>query len=101
MTHWITWAINEFKLQHVQPETFANLTGKDLCEMKHDEFSKLVMNDRRDIFWTHLELLRKCRFVGKLFKPLNLKANVVLKWICEKGSFSAVIVDWAAGQQGK
>ena len=64
--HWIRWAIEEFKLEGVQPEMFAHITGKNLCEMKHDEFSRLVVNDRSDIFWTHLELLRKCRFVGKL-----------------------------------
>ncbi len=32
------------------------------------DFVRLIPNDKGDIFWTHLELLRKCKFVGKLLR---------------------------------
>ena len=62
--HWIQWAMKEFKLVNVNPDNFATVTGRNLCEMKHEEFINYIPNDKGDIFWTHLELLRKCRFVG-------------------------------------
>ena len=62
--HWIDWAIKEFHLEGVNPESF-RISGRQLCEMTHPDFVKLIPFDRGDIFWTHLELLRKCKFVGK------------------------------------
>ena len=43
--------------------------GVDLCAIDKRRFSELVPSDANDLFWTHLELLRKCKFVGE-FKPL-------------------------------
>ena len=63
--HWLQWAIKEFSLKGVDVNNF-NLTGKELCGLRHDEFVKYIPNDKGDVFWTHLELLRKCKFVGKL-----------------------------------
>lgn len=63
--HWIDWAIKEFQLDNVNVDNF-RINGRQLCEMTHPEFVKLIPFDRGDIFWTHLELLRKCKFVGKL-----------------------------------
>lgn len=42
-----------------------NINGQDLCKMNVSEFHKRVPNDPGDLFWTHLELLRKCKLVGK------------------------------------
>jgi GA-binding protein transcription factor, alpha len=62
--YWIQWAIKKFSLVGVDLESF-NLTGPELVELQHGDFIKYIPNDRGDIFWTHLELLRKCKFVGK------------------------------------
>jgi GA-binding protein transcription factor alpha len=62
--HWIQWAIREFSLTDVDINSFV-MTGKELCGLSHDEFVKYIPFDRGDIFWTHLELLRKCKFVGE------------------------------------
>jgi len=62
--HWINWAIEEFQLVGVTAPSF-HLTGKELCEMQHSEFVQKVPHDKGDVFWTHLELLRKCKFVGR------------------------------------
>ena len=61
--HWIRWAVKEFSLTNVDVENFS-MTGRQLCDLKHDDFVKYIPNDKGDIFWTHLELLRKCKFVN-------------------------------------
>ncbi|XP_063440106.1 GA-binding protein alpha chain-like isoform X4 [Mytilus trossulus] len=66
--HWIDWAIKEFHLDGVTAESF-HINGRQLCEMTHPEFVKLIPFDRGDIFWTHLELLRKCKFVAVMQTP--------------------------------
>ena len=43
------------------------INGSDLCKMSLDSFKKKVPKDPDDLFWTHLELLRKCKFVGESF----------------------------------
>lgn len=62
--HWIQWAVKEFGLENVDVTNFS-MNGQQLCEMSHPEFVKFIPNDKGDIFWTHLELLRKCKFVGR------------------------------------
>ncbi|KAL5019764.1 hypothetical protein ScPMuIL_002656 [Solemya velum] len=66
--HWIQWAIKEFSLYNVNVDNF-KMTGRQLCELSHPEFVKLIPIDRGDIFWTHLELLRKCKFVAVMQTP--------------------------------
>lgn len=62
--HWIQWAVKEFGLQGVTISRF-NMDGSQLCAMTHPQFVTHIPHDPGDIFWTHLELLRKCKFVGQ------------------------------------
>ena len=64
MKFWLDWAIGQFSLDGVAVDQF-DLTGVELCQLSHDDFTQLVPNDVDNIFWTHLELLRKCKFVGQ------------------------------------
>lgn len=41
------------------------IDGNELCKMTLQQFKKKIPKDPDDLFWTHLELLRKCKFVGK------------------------------------
>ena len=41
-----------------------DLDGKELCALTHEDFKIKVRTDPGDLFWTHLELLRKCKFVA-------------------------------------
>lgn len=66
--HWIQWAVKEFRLQNVNIDAF-NFNGEQLCAMTHPEFVQHIPNDPGDIFWTHLELLRKCKFVAVMQQP--------------------------------
>lgn len=66
--HWIQWAVKEFGLENVEVTNFS-MNGQQLCEMSHPEFVKFIPNDKGDIFWTHLELLRKCKFVAVMQQP--------------------------------
>lgn len=68
--HWIRWAINQFSLKNVTPSQWSFVDGPSLCNMTHTEFTQriprnpLSKDPNHDLFWTHLELLRKCKFVG-------------------------------------
>ncbi|XP_046338901.1 GA-binding protein alpha chain-like isoform X1 [Haliotis rufescens] len=66
--HWIQWAVKEFALQAVDIDSF-RLDGKQLTELTHPEFINFIPHDPGDIFWTHLELLRKCKFVAVMQQP--------------------------------
>ena len=65
VAHWLNWVQTEF------PDTILHssgwdIDGRELCALSHDEFKKKVMQDPGDTLWTHLELLRKCKFVAVL-----------------------------------
>jgi GA-binding protein transcription factor alpha len=68
--YWIRWAINQFNLKGVNPSQWAFVDGPSLCNMTHTEFIQRIPKNpsskdpNHDLFWTHLELLRKCKFVG-------------------------------------
>ena len=67
VSHWIKWAIKEFPKTSISLGDW-NLNGKQLCSMKNEEFKKKVPIDPSDLLWTHLELLRKCKFVAVVQK---------------------------------
>lgn len=68
--HWLQWAVRQFNLPHIKLSDWTNITGRELCRMTITEFQEKVPKDVGYIFWTHLELLRKCKFVGKLDRIL-------------------------------
>ncbi|KAK8778806.1 hypothetical protein V5799_019851 [Amblyomma americanum] len=69
---WFLWASRHFNLQNPNPEDW-NLTGKQLCDLSHTEFVRRVSFDPGDIFWTHLELLRKCKIVAIIQQPVYVQ----------------------------
>uniref|UniRef100_A0A1E1X6C0 Putative ga binding protein transcription factor n=1 Tax=Amblyomma aureolatum TaxID=187763 RepID=A0A1E1X6C0_9ACAR len=69
---WFLWASRHFSLQNPNPEDW-NLTGKQLCDLSHTEFVRRVSFDPGDIFWTHLELLRKCKIVAVVQQPVYVQ----------------------------
>lgn len=66
--HWIQWAVKEFGLHNVNINNFA-IDGRQLCSLTHPQFVMYIPQDPGDIFWTHLELLRKCKFVAVMQQP--------------------------------
>jgi len=68
--YWMQWAIKKFSLVGVNLGCF-DLTGQQLVDLQHDDFVRYIPNDRHDIFWTHLELLRKCKFVGRSCRSIS------------------------------
>ena len=62
--HWIKWAVPKFYLEEVILSNFGSMNGEQLCMLKHQDFMHLIPNDHGDKFWTHLELLKRCKFVG-------------------------------------
>lgn len=66
--HWLRWAVNTFKTASIHLKDWEAVTGRRLCELSHEEFKLKVAVDPGDLFWTHLELLRKCKFVAVVQK---------------------------------
>ncbi|XP_059610180.1 DNA-binding protein Ets97D [Phlebotomus argentipes] len=65
--HWLQWAVRQFNLTQIKLSDWC-ISGKDLCNIELPEFKKKVPNDPGDLFWTHLELLRKCKYVAVVQK---------------------------------
>lgn len=60
---WIEWAKKQFKSASIQPEDW-DMSGADLSRLTIQEFNDRVPSDPGNFFWTHLELLRKCKYVA-------------------------------------
>ncbi|KAL3214743.1 hypothetical protein MRX96_034721 [Rhipicephalus microplus] len=69
---WFQWASRHFSLQNANADDW-NLTGKQLCDLTHTEFMRRVSFDPGDTFWTHLELLRKCKIVAVVQQPVYVQ----------------------------
>ncbi|XP_071453301.1 DNA-binding protein Ets97D-like [Hetaerina americana] len=65
--HWLQWAVRQFNLVGIRLSDWG-MNGEKLCSLTVEEFQQIVPNDPGDIFWTHLELLRRCKFVAVLQK---------------------------------
>lgn len=65
--HWLRWALNTFRSASIDPADW-QISGASLCSITHDQFKQKVSIDPSDLFWTHLELLRKCKFVAVVQK---------------------------------
>lgn len=65
--HWLQWAVRQFNLVSLRLSDW-NITGAQLCNLTLEEFQSKVPLDPGDVFWTHLELLRKCKFVAVVQK---------------------------------
>lgn len=42
-----------------------------MCHLTHEEFCKKIEKDPGNIFWTHLQLLKECKFVAVVHKALE------------------------------
>ena len=66
--HWLRWALLTFNTASISLKDWVAINGTKLCDMSHNEFKRKVKVDPGDLFWTHLELLRKCKFVAVVQK---------------------------------
>ncbi|XP_036324535.1 DNA-binding protein Ets97D isoform X1 [Rhagoletis pomonella] len=65
--HWFQWAIRQFELSGVSMSDW-HMTGKELCSLTHEEFRQKLPRDPGNVFWTHLQLLKECKFVSIVHK---------------------------------
>ncbi|CAH2056248.1 unnamed protein product, partial [Iphiclides podalirius] len=60
---WIQWAVRQFNLTGIKLSDW-NISGTELCAIANVDFKEKVPSDPGDLFWTHFELLRKCKFIA-------------------------------------
>lgn len=70
--HWLQWAVRQFNLPNLKLSDW-EMTGRDLFKLTIKDFQKMVPKDPDDIFWTHIELLRQMRQIGRY--QHNLKSD--------------------------
>ncbi|XP_050501591.1 DNA-binding protein Ets97D isoform X2 [Diabrotica virgifera virgifera] len=61
--HWVQWAVRQFNLTNIKLNDWL-MDGKQLVALTIEDFQKIVPSDPGDIFWTHIELLRKMKLVA-------------------------------------
>ncbi|KRT78772.1 hypothetical protein AMK59_7171 [Oryctes borbonicus] len=61
--HWVQWAVRQFNLPNLKLSDWS-MNGEQLYKLTLPEFQKIVPSDPGDVFWTHLELLRKMKLVA-------------------------------------
>ncbi|XP_014256786.1 DNA-binding protein Ets97D isoform X2 [Cimex lectularius] len=61
--HWLLWAVRQFNLTGIQLSDW-EMTGAELNKLTSTQFHAKVPNDPENLFWTHFELLRKCKIVA-------------------------------------
>ncbi|XP_054262841.1 DNA-binding protein Ets97D isoform X1 [Macrosteles quadrilineatus] len=77
--HWLLWAVRQFNLTGIKLTDW-KISGQQLCSLTLEDFKARVPYDPSDIFWTHLELLRRCKFVAVMQNP----AEVLMQYEAEK-----------------
>uniref|UniRef100_A0A1B6DAY5 ETS domain-containing protein n=1 Tax=Clastoptera arizonana TaxID=38151 RepID=A0A1B6DAY5_9HEMI len=72
--HWLLWAVRQFNLRGIKLPDW-KISGTQLCNLTPQEYKKKVPFDPGNYFWTHLELLKKCKYVAvvqnHLISPLQ------------------------------
>ncbi|CAG9857638.1 unnamed protein product [Phyllotreta striolata] len=66
--HWIQWAVRQFNLTDIKLSDW-HMDGGRLNGLTIQDFQKIVRTDPGDVFWTHLELLRKMKVVATKKEP--------------------------------
>lgn len=57
--HWAVWVMKEFNIDEMEIGSI-HIPGRELCGFSQEEFLQKVPNG--EILWSHLELLRKCKW---------------------------------------
>lgn len=63
VSFWLQWAMRQFNETNINPKDW-DINGEQLCKITLEDFSAKVPVDPGNFFWTHLELLRKCKYVA-------------------------------------
>lgn len=50
-----------------------------MCSLTHEDFRKKLPKDPGNIFWTHLQLLKECKFVSVVHKAAESEQKPVAK----------------------
>lgn len=71
---WIQWAVRQFNLTGVKLSDW-HISGWTLCALTNLDFKEKVPSDPGDLFWTHFELLRKCKFIAVVQNQDQIKPD--------------------------
>ena len=61
---WIKWASQHFQLVDSIFNSITGVSGKEVAQWKHEDVKFISPNDTDNLFWTHLQILKKCKLAG-------------------------------------
>lgn len=47
------------------------MSGRELCELTHEKFCEKISKDPGNVFWTHIQLLKECKFVAVVHNTID------------------------------
>ena len=68
----------KFNLTNIRLEDW-NITGSELCQLTHKQIREKINSENFETFYTHLEMLRKHRYIAVLDENEREEANGSLK----------------------
>ena len=83
----------KFNLQNVKLEDW-NITGSELCQMTHKQVREKISSENFETFYTHLEMLRKHRYIAVLDENEREEANGSLKRNQKPSKYAKLRFDW-------
>ncbi|TRY64089.1 hypothetical protein TCAL_10776 [Tigriopus californicus] len=99
VSHWIQWAQAQFPNASIDSDDW-RLDGRQLCSLSQDEFKRKVPLDPSDMMWTHVELLRKCKFVAVIQKSPHAENASTKENHASAGAAAAHLLEPGLGSNG-
>ncbi|KAF8796213.1 GA-binding protein alpha chain like protein [Argiope bruennichi] len=65
---WLEWATHHFKIPKIDLNEW-KYSGRDLMSMSQESLREKIAFDSEDMFWAHVELLRKFKIIAIIQRP--------------------------------
>ncbi|XP_072166263.1 GA-binding protein alpha chain-like [Diadema setosum] len=57
--HWLVWASGQFATEALHQVKNIRMSGAEMCQLTKEEFLARLPKESAELFWTHLELLKR------------------------------------------
>jgi len=75
VANWLNWAIREFSLEGVSPQSFP-MRGKEMCALGKELFLQRTPPFMGDILWEHLDILQRAEIEKERTSLENVPSNL-------------------------
>lgn len=68
---WLKWASRHFRLNDSIFSSQIGISGREVSQWRHDDVKIISPNDGDNLFWTHLQILKKCKLAALQSTPIQ------------------------------